>query len=129
MADALECLVSIASCDPSSSAAAGGVGAAAVLQLGGLEAATKALAAIAGSGTAGLGLSRSGSVRKSTDASANTSTGGLRGSLAAAAADAEGVLAQQEQRRVAMLAVRLVAILLQHGGTSRIQVLSGEFGQ
>ena len=122
MADALECLVSIASCDPSSSAAAGGVGAAAVLQLGGLE-------AIAGSGTAGLGLSRSGSVRKSTDASANTSTGGLRGSLAAAAADAEGVLAQQEQRRVAMLAVRLVAILLQHGGTSRIQVLSGEFGQ
>ena len=139
VADALECLVSIAS-----SVSPGSVyGAVVVLQLGGLEAATKALAAAVGTGTAGLGMTSRGSSKSWEAHQSSSSTGGDGGggggakmgqslpssTAAAAAAAADGVLVQREQRRVAMLAVRLVAVLLQYGGTSRIQVLSGGSGK
>ena len=132
VADALECLVCIAS-NASLGPESGGSGAAAVLQLCGLEAATKALGAAVGNATTGLGLSSSSS-RKSLDvsggigaaAAAATAGGAGGGSGGGPLSDAGGVLAEREQRRVAMLAVRLVAILLQSGGSSRIQVLSGE---
>jgi hypothetical protein len=122
--DALECLVNMAS-----SGAKTGTGATAVLQAGGLEAATKALAAAVGSRTAGLGLTGSVSSRKLDMSTLPTigvkGQGQAEGAAIGSSRDDEGVLAQQEQRRVAMLAVRLVAVLLQFGGQSRLQVLSG----
>lgn len=133
VADALECLVCIASTSAADAGGAAAGGAAAVLQLGGLEAATKALAAAVGNATTGLGLSSSSS-RKSLDAGGGIGLAAAAGGVGVGAGGAGGaaaslleggILAEREQRRVAMLAVRLVAILLQEGGLSRIQVLSG----
>ncbi|GAX74169.1 hypothetical protein CEUSTIGMA_g1618.t1 [Chlamydomonas eustigma] len=122
--DALECLVNIATSGPKM-----GAGATTALLAGGLEAATKALAAAVGSGTAGLGLSGSVSSRKLDVSTLQTGVKGQGHAEVAGAGSSredEGVLAQQEQRRVAMLAVRLVAVLLQFGGHSRLQTLSDQ---
>lgn len=88
-----------------------------MLAAGGLEAATKALAAAAGSASVGA--------KKATDASAaaGLTTVGLEGA-SSGAGNVEGLLAQAEARHTAMLAVRLVALLLEHGAASKTTVLS-----
>lgn len=114
LSDCLECLVSITGSGSRSASAA-------VLGAGGLEAATKALAAAAGSTSVGS--------KKVTDAApppglATAGLEGMAGGAGSGAAAADGPLAQAEALHAAMLAVRLVALLLEYGAVSKTTVLS-----